>query len=136
MSSAHKPLWFRIAWSSFLSFGLLYLCVGVFVLVAIIRHHVREYNDMLFRLTQDRVKEYGECRGDISEMNRHFAIDVDEHGTENVFLLLSSPYLNFGSSASRRPSPTRLLHSMVRVWHPARFGIFWITCLIPLFWQA
>jgi signal transduction histidine kinase len=91
MSSAHKPLWFRIAWSSFLSFGLLYLCVGVFVLVAIIRHHVREYNDMLFRLTQDLVKEYGECRGDISEMNRHFAIDVDEHGTENVFLLLSSP---------------------------------------------
>lgn len=91
MSSIHNPLWFRIAKSSFLSFGLLYLGVGVFVLAAIMRHHVQEYNEMLLRLTQDLTKEYDECRGDIAEMGRHFAIDVDEHGTENVFLLLSSP---------------------------------------------
>lgn len=90
MSSALKPIWFRIAWCSFLSFGLLYLLVGIFVLVAVMRHHVREYHDMLSRLTRDLEGEYEECRGDIHEMRRHFAMDVDEHGTENVFLLLSS----------------------------------------------
>ena len=90
MSSARRPIWRRIAWSSFLSFGLLYLLVGVLVFVFTVRHHTNEYHATLSRLSDDLKGEYAECRGDLAEMRRHFATDVEEHGGENVFLLLTS----------------------------------------------
>ena len=85
MSSARRPIWRRIAWSSFLSFGLLYLLVGVLVFVFTVRHHTNEYHATLSRLSDDLKGEYAECRGDLAEMRRHFATDVEEHGGENVF---------------------------------------------------
>ena len=90
MSSARRPIWRRIAWSSFFSFGLLYLLVGVLVFVFTVRHHTNEYHATLSRLSDDLKGEYAECRGDLAEMRRHFATDVEEHGGENVFLLLTS----------------------------------------------
>ena len=77
MSSARRPIWRRIAWSSFLSFGLLYLLVGVLVFVFTVRHHTNEYHATLSRLSDDLKGEYAECRGDLAEMRRHFATDVD-----------------------------------------------------------
>ena len=91
MSSARRPIWRRIAWSSFLSFGLLYLFVGVLVFVFTVRHHTNEYHATLSRLSDDLKGEYAACRGDLAEMRRHFATDIEEHGGENVFLLLSAP---------------------------------------------
>ncbi len=88
MSLARKSMRYHIAWSLFISFGLLYFFVGCFVLLAIIRHHTYEYHDMLSRLSNDLKKEYALCHGNIAEMRKHFAMDVDEHGRENVFLLL------------------------------------------------
>ena len=90
MSSVRKPIWRRIALSSFVSFGLLHLLTGVVVLLAVIRHHTHQYRDMLARLTQDLVAEYASCGGDTETMRGHFKMDIDEHGRENVFLLISS----------------------------------------------
>ena len=91
MSSARNPIWRRIAWSSFISFGLLYLLVGILVLVVTIRHHTSEYHAILSRLSADLKGEYARYRGDLAQMRREFATDAEEHGGENIFLLLSSP---------------------------------------------
>ena len=91
MSSARNPIWRRIAWSSFALFGMLYLLVGIAVLIVTIRHHTNEYHTILSRLSDDLREEYGKYRGNIDEMRREFATDIEEHGAENVFLLLSSP---------------------------------------------
>ena len=91
MSSARNPIWRRIAWSSFISFGLLYLLVGILVLIVTIRHHTSEYHAILSRLSADLKGEYARYRGDLAQMRREFATDAEEHGGENIFLLLSSP---------------------------------------------
>ena len=90
-SAELHPLWHRLAWSSFISFGVLYLVIGALVLTVSIRHHTNDYHDALSRLTRDLTAEYAASSGDLDEMRRQFATDIEEHGRENVFLLLSSP---------------------------------------------
>ena len=57
-SRRRRPMWRLIAWSAFLSFGVLHLLVGALVLVVLIRHHIVECDEILALATEDLVHEY------------------------------------------------------------------------------
>ena len=78
----------RMAWGIFLAFGLLEIVAGGVVLFLTIRYTTHEYHETLARLMGDLVAEYAACDGDIAVMKGHFDVDVEEHGSDNVFLLL------------------------------------------------
>ena len=78
-----------MAWGIFLAFGFLDILAGGVILLLTIRHTTREYHEALARLTDDLVAEYAACGGDITVMKWHFDIDAEEHGSDNVFLLLA-----------------------------------------------
>lgn len=87
----NRPMWLQIAWSAFISFGVLHLLVGVLVLVVMIRHHVAECDEIIALATDDLIREYEEYRGDASRLKLEMSSDVETHGKENLFLLVSSP---------------------------------------------
>ena len=87
--SASRPMWLRIAWGYWLSFGALYLLTGALVLFAVLRHHVMGYHETLALLSADLVADYRECGGDIGQMKRDFRETVEEEGHGNVFLTIS-----------------------------------------------
>lgn len=89
MSSADSPMWRRIAWSAFLSFGLLCALVDAGVLVVTIRHHTAEYHEVLSVVSNDLAKEYAELGGDAEKMAKVMREDTETHGTDNLFLLIS-----------------------------------------------
>lgn len=95
MSSASRPrprsVRSRMAWSIFLAFGFLGALAVSATLLLTIRHTTREYHEELGRLIDDLVAEYGACGGDVGTMKGHFAVDAEEHGSDNVFLLLAEP---------------------------------------------
>ena len=78
----------RMAWDIFLAFGFLEIIAGGVVLFLTIRYTTHEYHEALARLMDDLVAEYATCDGDIAIMKGHFDVDVEEHGSDNVFLLL------------------------------------------------
>ena len=86
-----RPMWLQITWSAFISFGVLHLLVGALVLVVMIRHHVAECDEIIALATEDLVREYAEYGGDASRLKQDMARDVESHGNENLFLLVSSP---------------------------------------------
>ena len=95
-----RPMWFQIAWSAFISFGVLHLLVGVLVLVVMIRHHVAECDEIIALATEDLVREYAEYGGDASRLKLDMVGDVESHGNANLFLLVSSPSGRIVASAS------------------------------------
>jgi len=83
------PMWRTVAWRTCLAFGLLYSISGAIALCVVIRHHTHGYHDILSRLTADIVDEYADCGGRAAAMKHYFEEDADEHGSENVFLMVS-----------------------------------------------
>lgn len=125
MFSARKSIRYRIAWSAFCAFGLLYLLVGCVVLIATIRHHTHEYHDMLSRLSSDLKNEYISCNGDIKEMRKHFTMDLEEHGSDNVFLLISSAE---GKTLISASVSEKILDIMREHLNPEDFRTYRISC--------
>ena len=125
MFSAHKSIRYRIAWSAFYAFGLLYLLVGCVVLIATIRHHTYEYHEMLSRLSSDLKNEYISCNGDIKEMRKHFTMDLEEHGSDNVFLLISSAE---GKTLISASVSEKILDIMREHLNPDDFRTYRISC--------
>lgn len=50
-----------------------------------------EYQEFLARSTSDLVGEYAESKGDMGKMRHFFDEDVEEHGADRIFLLLTDP---------------------------------------------
>ena len=100
-------MWRLIAWSAFLSFGVLHLLVGALVLVVLIRHHIVECDEILALATEDLVHEYEKFRGNPSLIQQEMDSDVGSHGTDNLFLLISSPSGHVVASASASKSILR-----------------------------
>lgn len=87
--SRMKPMWLRIALGYWVSFGALFLLTAAFVLAAILHHHVSGYHENLKFISNDLAAEYGEGGCDMNKMGKDFRETVEQHGTDNVFLLLS-----------------------------------------------
>ena len=100
-------MWRLIAWSAFLSFGVLHLLVGALVLLVLIRHHIVECDEILALATEDLVHEYEKFRGEPSLIQQEMDSDVESHGTDNLFLLISSPSGHVVASASASKSILR-----------------------------
>lgn len=81
----------RIAVRTCLTFGVLFVLAGALVLGMTIRHHVREYHDVLNRLVSDLVGEFANCGGDAEKMREYMEEDAEELGARNVFSLIMAP---------------------------------------------
>ena len=84
-----RPMWVRIAFGSFLSFGLLFTFVGALLMFVTLRHNVNDYHDMLSRLAGDLQGEYSQCGGDASAIKACFDEDAETHGRDNIFMLIT-----------------------------------------------
>lgn len=112
------PVWVRMTLVSSATFGLISLLSGILVLVVSIRHNVDEYHDMLARLSADLKEEYASCGGDLKKMREFLAEDQDEHGANNVFLLVSE---QDGTDVLHLSSAPKVVARMVaRVGEPSR----------------
>ena len=90
-SARLKPMWLRIAWGYWLSFGAVFVASAAFVLIAILRHHVLAYHENLKLISDDLAAEYGEVGCDVKKTAKDFRETVEQHGRGNVFLLLTDP---------------------------------------------
>ena len=90
-SARLKPMWLRIAWGYWLSFGAVFVASAAFVLIAILRHHVLAYHENLKLISDDLAAEYGEAGCDVKKTAKEFRETVEQHGRGNVFLLLTDP---------------------------------------------
>lgn len=102
-----RPMWRLIAWRAFLAFGALNLLAGALVLGVMMRHHIVECDEILALATEDLVREYAESGGDASRMKHEMDSDVESHGKENLFLLISNPEGRVVASASASGSVLR-----------------------------
>ena len=84
-----RPMWVRIAFGSFLSFGMLFTFVGALLMFVTLRHNVNDYHDMLSRLAGDLQGEYSQCGGDASAIKACFDEDAETHGRDNIFMLIT-----------------------------------------------
>ena len=109
-----RPMWLQIAWNTFISFGVLHLLVGVLVLVVMIRHHLAECDEIITLATEDLVREYKEYGGDASRLKLDMVSDVESHGNENLFLLVSSPSGRILVAASSSESVLRKMFQEAR----------------------
>ncbi len=91
MSSARKPpsLRRRIVTVSLSAGALLFLLAGGLILFVSWSFMTSEYREFLERSTSDLVGEYAESAGDLKKMRRFFDEDVEEHGADRIFLLLT-----------------------------------------------
>ena len=64
-SARLKPMWLRIAWGYWLSFGAVFVVSAAFVFIAILRHHVLAYHENLKLISHDLAAEYGEAGCDV-----------------------------------------------------------------------
>ena len=90
-SARLKPMWLRIAWGYWLSFGVIFVVSAAFVFIAILRHHVLAYHENLKLISDDLAAEYGEAGYDVKKTAKHFRETVEHHGRGKVFLLLTDP---------------------------------------------
>ena len=90
-SARLKPMWLRIAWGYWLSFGAIFVVSAAFVFIAILRHHVLAYHENLKLISDDLAAEYGEAGCDVKKTAKDFRETVEQHGRGNVFLLLTDP---------------------------------------------
>ena len=91
MSSARKvPSLRRHIVAVSLSAGaLLFLLAGGLILFVSWSFMKSEYEEFLARCTSDLVGEYAESKGDLKKMRYFFDEDVEEHGADRIFLLLT-----------------------------------------------
>ena len=106
-----RPMWVRIAFWSFLSFGLLFTFVGALVMFVTLRHNVNDYHDMLSRLVGDLHGEYEQCGGDVATIKGCIDEDAETHGSENIFLLITD---KSGAVKTSWSHNERILAEMVR----------------------
>lgn len=90
-SARLKPMWLRIAWGYWLSFGVIFVVSAAFVFIAILRHHVLAYHENLKLISDDLAAEYVEAGCDIKKTAKDFRETVEQYGRGNVFLLLTDP---------------------------------------------
>ena len=93
MSSARKAPSLRrhIVAVSLSAGALLFLLTGGLILFVSWSFMKSEYESFLARSTSDLVGEYAESKGDLKEMRHFFDEDVEEHGADRIFLLLTDP---------------------------------------------
>ena len=93
MSSARKAPSLRrhIVAVSLSAGALLFLLTGGLILFVSWSFMKSEYERFLARSTSDLVGEYAESKGDLKEMRHFFDEDVEEHGADRIFLLLTDP---------------------------------------------
>ena len=93
MSSARKAPSLRrhIVAVSLSAGALLFLLSGGLILFVSWSFMKSEYEGFLARSTSDLVGEYAESKGDLKEMRHFFDEDVEEHGADRIFLLLTDP---------------------------------------------
>ena len=91
MSSARKApsLRRRIVAVSLSAGALLLLLAGGLILFVSWSFMKSEYQDFLARSTSDLVGEYAESKGDLKKMRHFFDEDIEEHGADRVFLLIT-----------------------------------------------
>ena len=93
MSSARKApsLRRRIVAVSLSAGALLFLLAGGLILFVSWSFMKSEYQDFLARSISDLVGEYAESNGDLKKMRHFFDEDVEEHGADRIFLLITDP---------------------------------------------
>ena len=93
MSSAKKApsLRRRIVAVSLSAGALLFLLTGGLILFVSWSFMTAEYQDFLTRITDELVKEYVSSNGDREKIRHFFDEDVEEHGADRIFLLLTDP---------------------------------------------
>ncbi len=93
MSSARKAPSLRrhIVAVSLSAGALLFLLSGGLILFVSWSFMKSEYERFLARSTSDLVGEYAESKGALKEMRHFFDEDVEEHGADRIFLLLTDP---------------------------------------------
>ena len=93
MSSAREApsLRRRIVAVSLSAGALLFLLAGGLILFVSWSFMKSEHQDFLARSTSDLVGEYAESKGDLKKMRHFFDEDVEEHGADRIFLLITDP---------------------------------------------
>ena len=71
--------------------ALLFLLTGGLILFVSWSFMKSEYEGFLARSTSDLMGEYAESKGDLKQMRHFFDEDVEEHGADRIFLLLTDP---------------------------------------------
>ncbi|MBO6166772.1 MAG: HAMP domain-containing histidine kinase [Kiritimatiellae bacterium] len=123
MSSDEKPLWKKIALSAIASFGLLCAIVDAGVLVATIRHHTAEYHEALSLVSNDLEREYEESARDAAKMTLIMKEDTETRGTDNLFLLLTTPEGEVVSAASSSKSVLEQMRARAQSERPSTYRI-------------
>ncbi len=123
MSSAEKPLWKKIALSAFASFGLLCAIVDAGVLVATIRHHTADYHEALSLVSNDLEREYEELGRDAAKMTLVMKEDTETRGTDNLFLLVTTPAGDVVAAASSSKSVLEQMRSRALTDKPRTYRI-------------
>ena len=72
--------------------ALLFLLVGCLILFVSWSFMKSEYEEFLSRCTSDLVGEYAESKGDLKKMRHFFDEDVEEHGADRIFLMITDPH--------------------------------------------
>lgn len=67
----------------------IFLLAGAAILSITWSFLTSEYQDFLDRITEDLVAEYTGCGGDLKAMRRFFDEDLEEHGADRIFLMLT-----------------------------------------------
>ena len=112
MSSAKKaPSLRRHVVAISLSAGaLLLLLSGALILFVSWSFMKSAYEGVLDRSTSDLVDEYAESGGDLAKMRSVFIEDIEEHGADRIFLLLTDPN---GKEVLSACSDKAVLHTML-----------------------
>ena len=112
MSSAREApsLRRRIVAVSLSAGALLFLLAGGLILFVSWSFMKSEYQDFLARSMSDLVGEYAESKGDLKKMRHFFDEDVEEHGADRIFLLITDPD---GREVLNACADKTLLHTMV-----------------------
>lgn len=72
--------------------AFLFLLVGCLILFVSWSFMKSEYEEFLSRCTSDLVGEYAESKGDLKKMRHFFDEDVEEHGADRIFLMITDPH--------------------------------------------
>ena len=72
--------------------ALLFLLVGCLILFVSWSFMKSEYEEFLSRCTSDLVGEYAESKGDLKKMRHFFDEDVEEHGADRIFLMITDTH--------------------------------------------
>ncbi len=71
--------------------ALLFLLAGGLILFVSWSFMTSENEEFLARSSSDLVGEYAESKGDLKKMRHFFDEDVEEHGADRIFLLITDP---------------------------------------------